>query len=74
VVAAEAADDTEPAVGVIGDRAADAVLIDAPGTTQVKIGVTDGGVDGLGARRKGEEEQPETKQEQAFHRNRSFRA
>jgi hypothetical protein len=74
VVAAEVADDTEPAVGVIGDRAADAVLVDAPRTTQAEIGVADGGVDGLGARRKGEEKQPEAKQEQASHRNRSFRA
>jgi hypothetical protein len=63
VVAAEVADDAEPAVGVIGERAADAVLVDAPGTTQAEIGVADGGVDGLGARRKGEEEQPEAKQE-----------
>ena len=74
VVAAEVADDTEPPVGVIGDGAANAVLVDAPGTTQAEIGVADGGVDGLGARRKGEEEQPEAKQEQSSHRNRSFRA
>ena len=57
-LAVEVADDTEPPVGVIGDRAADAVLVDVPGTTQAEIGIPDGGVDGLGARRKGEEEQP----------------
>src|SRR6267143_4839698 len=49
VVAAEVADDTEPPVRIIGDRAANAVLVDAPGTTQAEIGVADGGVDGLGA-------------------------
>ena len=48
VIAAEVADGTEPAVGIIGDRAADAVLVDASGTPQAEIGVTDGGVDGLG--------------------------
>src|SRR6266480_2902884 len=48
VVAAEVADGTEPAVGIIGDRAADAVLADASGTPQAEIGVTDRGVDGLG--------------------------
>ena len=74
VVAAEVADDTEPPVRIIGDRAANAVLVDAPESTQAEIGVADGGVDGLGARRKGKEEQPEAKQEQSSHRNRSFRA
>src|SRR5439155_20694104 len=74
VVTAKVADDTEPVAGVIGNRAADAVLVDAPGTTQPEIGGADGGVKGgLGARRKGVEEQPEAEQEQAFHRNRSFR-
>src|SRR6266699_2043018 len=74
VVAAEVADDTEPPVRIIGDRATNAVLVDAPESTQAEIGVADGGVDGLGARRKGKEEQPEAKQEQSSHRNRSFRA
>jgi hypothetical protein len=74
VVAAEVADDTEEGDGLVSDRAADAILIDAAGIAQTEVGVADGGVDGgLGARRKGEQQQSQAEYEQAFHRNRSFR-
>jgi len=54
MVAAEIADDAEPAVGIISDGAADAVLIDAAGTSKAEVGVADRSVDGLGARGDGE--------------------
>ena len=51
VVATEIAHQTKPSVGVIGDRAADAILVESTGAAQAEIGVADGSVDGLGARR-----------------------
>jgi len=73
VVAAEVTDDTQVGDGFVGDRTADAVLVEVRAAAEVKVGIADGGVEiGLGARRNREEEQSQAEHEQAFHRNRSF--
>jgi hypothetical protein len=73
VVDAKVADETEPAIGIVRDGAADTVLVEAAGATQAEIGIPDGGVDGLGRRANGEAEQPQAKNEKSFHRNQPFR-
>ena len=74
MVAADIADETEPTVGIIGDRAADAILVDSTRTTQTEVGIADGNVDGLRARRNREEQKPQAQEDQLFHSSASFRA
>lgn len=61
VVAAEIADETQIVVGVVGEGAAKAVLVDVGAASEAEIRVADGGVDGLCARRNGENEQRQAK-------------
>src|SRR5262249_4333576 len=58
MVSAEIADQSEPFVGEVGDGAAAAVLIDSPRTAKAEVGVANGSVYGLGARRNSEEKEP----------------
>jgi hypothetical protein len=58
MVAAEVTDDAQIGDGLVGDGAADAVLVEVCAAAQVEIRIADGGVGGgLGARRQGEKEQ-----------------
>src|SRR5271170_6088882 len=69
VVGAEVADEAQERDRLVGDRAADAVLVDAVGVAKAEVGVSDGGVErGLGPRRNGEHEESQAEKEQAFHR------
>ena len=47
MIGAEITSNTEPPVGVKGDRTADPVLVDAVGIAQAEVGVTAGDVHGL---------------------------
>src|SRR5690349_3208087 len=47
VIGAEITSNTEPAVGIKGDGAADPVLVDAVGIAQAEIGIAAGDVEGL---------------------------
>src|ERR1051325_7823168 len=51
VIGAEITSNTEPAVGVKGDGAADPVLVDAVGVAQAEVGIASGNVHGLRVRR-----------------------
>src|SRR6266404_7751746 len=73
MVTAEVADDAEPVVEVIGDRAADAVLIEAAVAPQAEVGVAQRGVDRLGAGGDGKDGQSQEQEDELFHTIRSFR-
>ena len=69
VVTAKVPDDTQVGDGLIGDRTADAILVEVCAAAEVEVGIADGSIDvGLSVRRYGEEEQSQTEHEQAFHR------
>src|SRR5579859_5691324 len=57
VVAAKVADQAQPFVWEVGDRAAGSVLVYAAGASKAEVRVSDGSVDGLSARRNGEEKE-----------------
>ena len=57
MIAADIRDYAEPAIGVIRNGAADAVLVESAGAAKAEIGIADARVNGLGARRNGEEEE-----------------
>lgn len=73
VVTAEIAGDAEPAVEIVGDRAADAVLVETARISQAEVGVADGGINGLGAGGDGENGHRQEQEDELFHRIRSFR-
>jgi len=54
VVAPNVTDEAEPAVGVIGEGATDAVLVEAVGASQAEIRIAERGIDGLSTRGDGE--------------------
>ena len=74
VVAANVSHNTKPMVEVIGNRAADTVLIEATGATEAEVGVAEGGIHGLGARRESEYGHSNQEKDELFHTVRSFRA
>src|SRR5260370_39944084 len=76
VIPAEIADDAEPvkAFEIVGDGAADAVLVYAAGASQSKVGIADRDVDGPGARGDGENGQGQEHEDELFHGIESFRA
>lgn len=61
VVAAEITDDTQVGDGFVGDGTADTVLIEVCAAAEVEVGVADGSVGGLCARRNGEDDHREAK-------------
>src|SRR5271157_2948489 len=61
VITAEVADDTDKGDRLIGERTNDTVLAEVRPASQVKVGVADGGVERLGVRRNGKEEQRQAK-------------
>jgi hypothetical protein len=68
VIAAEVPDYTQVRDWLIGDRTADAILVEVCAAAEVEVRIADGSIDvGLGVRRHGEEEQSQTEHEQAFH-------
>jgi hypothetical protein len=71
VIAANIPNHAHKGNGVVGYGAADAVLTEAAVAAEVKVGITDGGVDGtLCARRSGNEQRAQAEcqeEEQAFH-------
>jgi hypothetical protein len=74
MVAAKVADDAKPIMDIVGNRAADTVLIEAPGATETEVGVAEGGIYGLGARRDSEYRHCNQEEDELFHTVRSFRA
>src|SRR6266853_246775 len=54
VVAPNVTDEAEPAVGVIGEGATDAVLVEAVGASQAEIRIAERGINGLSTRGDGE--------------------
>src|SRR5882762_11464017 len=76
MVTAEIAHDAEPtpAFEIIGEGAADAVLIDAAGASQAEVGVADRGIKGLGVCRNGENGYCQQQEDELFHTIVSFRA
>jgi hypothetical protein len=61
VVAAEIADNAEVGDGLVREGTADAILAEAAAAAEVEVGVAGGGVERLGVRRNGKEEQRQTK-------------
>lgn len=58
VIAADVGNDTKPVIRVVGDRAAEAILIESARATETEIGVADAGVGSrLSARGSGEAKQ-----------------